>query len=134
LRIYDPEEVNEWEPVHMQDELQKYIQKRNITHFRQAHGTPFTVEPLNKLNWAANSLEAKEVLKGAIPIFMAAEAPYTLKILKYSGMLLGLYGNSRTVKKTKKNKKKRGTTYLCPISLTHMVSRPGHCTLLRAGS
>jgi hypothetical protein len=41
------------------------------------------VEPLNKLNWAADSLEAQEVLEGAIPISMATKAPYTLKILKY---------------------------------------------------
>jgi hypothetical protein len=52
---YNPEEVNDWEMVHAQEELQQYIQKRNITHFGQAHGTPFTVEPLSRLNWAANS-------------------------------------------------------------------------------
>jgi hypothetical protein len=47
---YDPEQVDEWEPVHEQNELQQFIQKRNITHFGQAHGTPFTVAPLNKIN------------------------------------------------------------------------------------
>jgi hypothetical protein len=80
---YDPESVNEWEPVHEQNELQCFIQKRNITHFGQAHGTPFTVNPLNKINWSADSVEAKEILEGAVPLSMASEATYTLKILKY---------------------------------------------------
>jgi hypothetical protein len=38
---------------------------------------------LNKINWAADSVEAKEVLNGAVPLSMASEAPYTLKILQY---------------------------------------------------
>jgi hypothetical protein len=80
---YDPENVVQWEPIHEQTELQNFIQKRNITHFGQAHGTPFTVEPLNKINWAANSVEAKEVLNGSIPMSMLENDAYTLKILKY---------------------------------------------------
>jgi hypothetical protein len=75
--------VNEWEMVHEQEELQSYIQTRNITHFGQAHGTPFTVEPLNKINWSADSVEAKEVLEGAIPTSMITDDRYTLKVLRY---------------------------------------------------
>jgi hypothetical protein len=59
---YEPEEIREWEPVHEHKKIQEFIQKRNIIHFGQAHGTPFTNDPLNKLDWTAESLKAKEIL------------------------------------------------------------------------
>jgi hypothetical protein len=52
---YDPETVYNWETVHDPDK----IQNRNITHFGQAQGTPFTTPPLDKINWQANSIEAR---------------------------------------------------------------------------
>jgi exonuclease III len=80
---YDPETVQGWEPVHEQSEMQNLIQKRNIAHFGQAHGTPFTVEPLNKLNWEANSMESKEILEGSVPISLLQGDEYTRKVLNY---------------------------------------------------
>jgi hypothetical protein len=41
------------------------------------------VAPLNKINWSADSIDAKEILDGAIPISMVSKSPYTLKILRY---------------------------------------------------
>jgi hypothetical protein len=64
---YDPAKVNDWEQIHETDELQRYIQLRNIQHFGQAHGTPFTISPLNKIEWQANSIKAQEIIEGSIP-------------------------------------------------------------------
>jgi hypothetical protein len=80
---YDPEEIKEWEPVHEQDQLQEFIQKRNIIHFGQAHGTPFTHHPLDKLDWSAESLEATEVLRGAIPVSILSNNTHANKIIQY---------------------------------------------------
>jgi hypothetical protein len=44
---YEPMESTEWEPVHKHKIIQELIQKRNIIHFGQAHGSPFTQPPLN---------------------------------------------------------------------------------------
>jgi hypothetical protein len=80
---YEPEEISEWEPIHDHEKIQEFIQKRNIIHFGQAHGTPFTTHPLNKLDWNAESIEAKEVLNGTIPISMLSNNTHANKILKY---------------------------------------------------
>jgi hypothetical protein len=80
---YNPDAIQEWEPVHEQTELQDFLQKRNITHFGQAHGTPFTMEPLNKINWSADSIEAVEILNGSIPLSMVSNDAYTMKVLQY---------------------------------------------------
>lgn len=53
---YDPSQISEWETTHDPDELQNYIQHRNIQHFGQAHGTPFTIPPLDKLQWQADTI------------------------------------------------------------------------------
>jgi hypothetical protein len=80
---YDPDNVKEWEPIHEQSEMQTFIQQRNIAHFGQAHGTPFTVKPLNQISWEADSVEAQEILEGSIPISLLNTDEYTRKILNY---------------------------------------------------
>jgi hypothetical protein len=45
---YNPESVKNWSLIHDHDLVQQFIQQRNITHFSQAHGTPFTIPPLTK--------------------------------------------------------------------------------------
>jgi hypothetical protein len=80
---YDPEIITEWESIHDQEKLQEFIQKRNITHFGQAHGTPFTIAPLNKIDWAANSPEANEILNGTVPLSLLTDDDYTTKVLTY---------------------------------------------------
>jgi enamine deaminase RidA (YjgF/YER057c/UK114 family) len=80
---YEPTEVSEWEPIHEHEILQKFVQQRNIIHFGQAHGSPFTQPPLNRLDWQAESIEAKEILQGSVPISLLSNNEYTNKILQY---------------------------------------------------
>jgi hypothetical protein len=80
---YDPAKTKEWESIHDHDELQSFIQHRNIKHFGQAHGTPFTVPPLDKIQWQADSIEAQEIINGSVPIEFLSENPYTERILQY---------------------------------------------------
>jgi hypothetical protein len=80
---YNSEEVKDWEPIHDAKVMQLMIQRRNIIHFGQAHGTPFTVPPLDKLNWEATSIEAEELLSGSIPAQFISNNPYTIRILEY---------------------------------------------------
>jgi hypothetical protein len=46
-------------------------------------GTPFTIPPLDKINWQANSIEAREILNGSIPTTFLSDNPYVNKVLKY---------------------------------------------------
>jgi hypothetical protein len=80
---YDPNTVDSWEAIHDQNLVQQYIQRRNILHFGQAQGTPFTEPPISDINWQANSIPAKEILNGVIPMSFLSENPYVEKILKY---------------------------------------------------
>jgi hypothetical protein len=55
-RIDDPQEMN------------SYLYQRNINHFAQAHGTPFTVPPLSELlDFNGCTPCAQEILNGKIP-------------------------------------------------------------------
>jgi hypothetical protein len=58
---YDPESVHTWETIHDPNKLQNFVQQRNIIHFGQAQGTPFTIPPLDRISWQANSVEAREI-------------------------------------------------------------------------
>jgi hypothetical protein len=69
--------------VHDQQKLQEFLIKRNKVHFNQAHGTPFTVEPLDKLDWSACSNESESLLKGQIPQEIQSPNKYAMKILKH---------------------------------------------------
>jgi hypothetical protein len=80
---YDTSMVNEWEPVHDHDEMQKLIQLRNIKHFGQAQNTPFTLPPLNQLKWQASTMEAKEIIEGSIPASFVVENPFTNRVINY---------------------------------------------------
>lgn len=80
---YDPNDVEAWEALHDQSAVQNYIQKRNITHFGQAHGSPFTVSPLNSINWQADSIQAREMIAGSIPIDFLEGNQQIERVLKY---------------------------------------------------
>jgi hypothetical protein len=80
---YDPNNIQTWERIHDHKKLQSYLQHRNLVHFGQAQGTPFTVPPLDRLTWQANSLEANEILQGAIPTEFLTDNPYVNKVLQY---------------------------------------------------
>jgi hypothetical protein len=53
--------------VHEPDTVKKYIMLRNINHFGQAHGSPFTKPPLSAISWTANDSIAEALLSGQIP-------------------------------------------------------------------
>jgi hypothetical protein len=80
---YDSTNVQEWEPLHDHSLLKKSIQIRNIRHFGQAQGTPFTIPPLNEITWQANRIGAKEIIAGSIPTKFLSDNPYTNKVLQY---------------------------------------------------
>jgi hypothetical protein len=44
---------------------------------------PFTVEPLNQIQWQADSVEAKEQIKGSIPLKFVTDNAQVENILKY---------------------------------------------------
>jgi hypothetical protein len=46
---HDPETIPSWDLIHDPEILQNFIQQRNITHFGQAQGTPFTTPPFDKI-------------------------------------------------------------------------------------
>jgi hypothetical protein len=80
---YNSDAVGDCEPIHDADAMQLMIQRRNIIHFGQAQGTPFTIPPLDKLNWEATSIEAEELLLGSIPAQLITNNQYTTRILEY---------------------------------------------------
>jgi hypothetical protein len=80
---YEPERVEDWEMIHDQQRLKDFLIKRNIVHFRQAHGTPFTIAPLNKLDWNASSKEAELLLNGQIPDDFKNSNPFAVEILQH---------------------------------------------------
>jgi hypothetical protein len=80
---YEPVSVSNWEMIHDQQRLKDFLIKRNIVHFRQAHGTPFTIAPLNKLDWNASSNEAESLLNGQIPEEFKNSNPFAIDILQH---------------------------------------------------
>jgi hypothetical protein len=78
---YDPDTVNKWTMIHEPDLLQKYITQRNIKHFGQAHGSPFTIPPLTEINWTATSLSAEEIINGQVPAHLSHIDKYVDAIL-----------------------------------------------------
>jgi hypothetical protein len=80
---YVPDTVTEWTRIHEHDKLQEFIQQRNQTHFRQAHGTPFTVPPLSDLDWSAQGPKAEQLLSGEIPKEFESDNRYVMAVLKH---------------------------------------------------
>lgn len=81
---YDPEKVTAWKMIYDHEQLQDYLLKRNISHFSQAHGTPFTTPPLTALNWTATSEHAQEILNNRrLHSDLEQQNPYVDKILQY---------------------------------------------------
>jgi hypothetical protein len=79
---YDPDSVTCWEMIHDQQKLQDFLIQRNMVHFSQAHGTPFTMEPLNKLDWNACSLESENLLQGQISPEITSPNRFVMEILR----------------------------------------------------
>jgi hypothetical protein len=64
---YDPQNIESWTMIHELDKLKKLLMLRNITHFGQAHGTPFTLPPLNQINWSASDNTSTQLINGQVP-------------------------------------------------------------------
>jgi hypothetical protein len=79
----DIENATTWKMIHEHTAMQKYLIHRNRKHFSQAHGTPFTIPPLNKLSWGADDECAEEMIQGQMPAALETNNPYTQAILQY---------------------------------------------------
>ena len=61
----DPKQCSEWRQVEVPTEVLRLLQERNRMHFGQAHGTPFTVSPLQEdLGFCGDGPAAAEILAG----------------------------------------------------------------------
>jgi hypothetical protein len=78
---YDPATTQTWSMVHEPEKVQKYITRRNITHFAQAHGSPFTIAPLDTIKWAADDPISDELLQGTVPESIRSEDKYVNNVL-----------------------------------------------------
>jgi hypothetical protein len=80
---YDANKVSNWEAIHDQEVIQNFIRKRNLIHFGQAQGTPFTIPPLTEIGWQANSPAAQEIIQGVIPLELTVDNPNVMQVIKY---------------------------------------------------
>ena len=61
----DPKRCAHWTVVDVPTDVLETLQRRNRKHFGQAHGTPFTVDPLvGILGYGGGTAEASDVLEG----------------------------------------------------------------------
>ena len=61
----NPKTCTDWRVIDVPTEIVKQLQKRNQTHFGQAHGTPFTVTPLvEDLGFCGDGPGAEAILQG----------------------------------------------------------------------
>jgi hypothetical protein len=61
----DPKTCTEWQTIDVPSEVVEHLQKRNRTHFGQAHGTPFTVPPLSSdLGFCGDTSGTDNILNG----------------------------------------------------------------------
>jgi hypothetical protein len=61
----DPKTCTEWQIVEVPTDVITHLQNRNRLHFRQAHGTPFTVPPLSsELGFCGDAPGTKAILEG----------------------------------------------------------------------
>ncbi len=61
----DPKSCTDWRVIDVPSEIVEHLQKRNQQHFGQAHGTPFTVNPLaSDFGFNGDTLASDAVLGG----------------------------------------------------------------------
>lgn len=61
----DPNTCQNWKQVDMPRDIESCLFQRNRKHFGKAHGTPFTVEPLQtEINFEANTTTCELILDG----------------------------------------------------------------------
>ena len=63
--LSNPKEAEIWRSITDPREIEYYLLLRNRLHFGQAHGSPFTVEPLaTDIPWEADSSPTEDILNG----------------------------------------------------------------------
>jgi hypothetical protein len=61
----DPKTCDDWQTIDVPDEIVHHIQARNRKHFGQAHGTPFTCEPLKtEMGFCGDGPGSEALLQG----------------------------------------------------------------------
>jgi hypothetical protein len=84
LKPAEPGTNNEWETITQAEQVMSHIQQQNIKHFGMAHGTPFTRDPLSRVNWEADSDKAEALINGEIhPNLDTITNSYIQKLLNY---------------------------------------------------
>jgi hypothetical protein len=79
---YEPADVSAWEPVYDSARMESLLLHRNVQHFGQAHGTPFTVSPLaDLLGPHADTPFCNDLLSGILPDVPGAD-PQAIKLLR----------------------------------------------------
>jgi hypothetical protein len=69
------DEPDTWQHIFDPQKITDLLIKRNIGHFGQAHGTPFTVAPLsNWVGWHGTSDSAAAILQGDLPPHVLAQS------------------------------------------------------------
>ena len=64
----DPKTCIDWQTIDIPTEIVAHLQQRNCQHFSQAHGTPFTIDPLAcDLGFCGDSPTADTILSGRYP-------------------------------------------------------------------
>jgi exonuclease III len=77
----DPKTCTEWRMIDVPSEIVEHLQKRNRQHFGQAHGTPFTIDPLaSDFGFCGDSLTADAVLDGTYQVHPEQHASVQLLI------------------------------------------------------
>jgi hypothetical protein len=80
---YDVKTAKSWTQIYDHNKLQKFVQHRNMSHFGQVHNTPFTIPPLDSLDWGAQDDAAEQLLAGNIPNNLKTDNKYVMEVLKY---------------------------------------------------
>ncbi len=61
----DPKTCSEWQTIDIPSEIVENLQRRNRQHFGQAHGSPFTIDPLaHDMGFCGDSEHAERLLAG----------------------------------------------------------------------
>ena len=65
----DPKACTQWRQIDVPTEVLHQLQTRNQTHFGQAQGSPFTVDPLNsQLGFCGDGISAEDILQGTYDV------------------------------------------------------------------
>ena len=61
----DPRKCTKWKIIDIPTDILAHLQQRNRKHFGQAHGSPFTISPLQEdLGFHGDTVQAEMILRG----------------------------------------------------------------------